>query len=157
MPSGRVHLRVETAALLALAVIAALLVSWGRVRWLEAVAFLGAYAFSAYLLSPDLDLAASDATRRWGIARILWRPYAKWFRHRRVSHRPLLGPLSRIVYLGGLLLLGALLVSRLGGPRLRAPWPSWTVVAATLAGLYLPNLVHIALDRCASAVGRWRR
>ncbi|UCF10027.1 MAG: DUF2227 family putative metal-binding protein [Candidatus Bipolaricaulota bacterium] len=117
-----------------------------------AAAFLGAFLFATLLLSPDLDLARSDAARRWGIARILWLPYAKLFRHRRVSHRPVLGPLTRIVYFAVLVLAGFVAVRAAGGRPMTIRRPGWTIVGAAVLGLYAPNLLHILLDRITGRV-----
>ena len=66
-----------------------------------ALVFSATYLFSALLLSPDLDSARSDPYNRWGYLRVCWTPYAKLFRHHGLSHNPLVGPLSRLLYLGG--------------------------------------------------------
>ena len=70
----------------------------GWIGTAEIAAFVSAYLFSMTLLSPDLDLAKSDSYRRWGPLRWLWAPYAAAFKHRRVSHHPLFGPITRIAY-----------------------------------------------------------
>ena len=107
------------------------------------------------LLSPDLDLARSDPHNRWGLLRHCWKPYAKLFRHRGVSHNPLLGPLSRLFYLGlwaaavlaGLYYLFAVEMEFLHhwkeNLRGAALW-------ALSIGLVLPNEIHILLDRIYS-------
>ena len=111
--------------------------------------FLVSYLFSMFLLSPDLDLARSRAFRRWGILRFLWLPYARIFRHRGMSHRLILGPASRVVYLTAI--AGAIgLVLSLLGVRLAPEIPSWRILLAIGIGLYLPNLTHILTDRIDS-------
>ena len=156
MPSGKVHLRIE----------AALLAVWGAGAvfgthrgWLGSAAltgFLVAYVASMLLLSPDLDLARSDSYRRWGPLRFVWLPYATAFRHRRISHHPLFGPITRIGYVG---LLAVLSLAAYGavrrGATLRFVVPLDTALAV-LVGLYLPNLTHIAADGLQSLWARWR-
>lgn len=156
MPSGRVHLRIEIAFLVVLAAAAVL---GARREWVgtsEIAGFIVAYVFSMLLLSPDLDLARSDTYRRWGPLRWLWAPYAAAFRHRRVSHHPLFGPITRIAYVGGLALAGVSIygvaVGRLA-PQFVLPTG---LVFAVLIGLYLPNLIHILLDGLQSVWGRLR-
>lgn len=66
------------------------------------LAFLAAGTAGTLLLSPDLDLAESRASRRWGPLSLLWAPYRWLHPHRGRSHSYLYGPLSRLAYLGGL-------------------------------------------------------
>ncbi len=156
MPSGRTHLRIEI-VLLGLWIGVGVLCAWqGWVGTDGIAAFVAAYAFSMLLLSPDLDLAMSDSYRRWGPLRWLWVPYAAAFRHRRVSHHPLFGPITRIAYVGLLALVGLLVY--LGVSRRAAPELSLRpdLVITTLIGLYLPNLLHIAVDGLQSIWVRFR-
>jgi uncharacterized metal-binding protein len=156
MPSGRTHLRIEGVLL---AVWGAAAVLCARLAWVSATemaAFVVAYLFSMLLLSPDLDLAESDSYRRWGLLRWLWAPYASAFRHRRISHHPLFGPITRIAYVVAIALAALLvyvLVDRRAAPRLVLPM---NVVFAVLIGLYLPNLSHILVDGLQSVWLRLR-
>ena len=61
--------------------------------------FVLAYLFGTFLLSPDMDLAQSDPMSNWGLFRFLWRPYAHLFKHRGISHMPVVGTLTRVLYL----------------------------------------------------------
>lgn len=54
---------------------------------------------STVFLSPDIDIKQSISSRSWGILRVLWVPYHRVFRHRKLSHWPLVGTLSRLIYL----------------------------------------------------------
>ncbi len=156
MPSGRTHLRIEVVLLAVWTAAAALCAHREWVGTAEIGGFIAAYLFSMLLLSPDLDLAKSDSYRRWGPLRWLWMPYAAAFRHRRISHHPLFGPLTRIAYVW-ILALTALLVyafvSRSATPRLVVPID---LVLAVLIGLYLPNLTHILVDGLQSVWVRLR-
>lgn len=157
MPSGKTHLKIELAVWAVCAVGSVFLQTKGALSWTTEGSFLCAYLFSSLFLSPDLDLARSRASRRWGIGRIVWFPYAALCRHRRMSHHLLLGPLTRILYLGGVLLgllFGLALVT---GRSLSFSWPSWQIVAAILSGLYLPNQIHILVDRISSLGRRQAR
>jgi uncharacterized metal-binding protein len=99
------------------------------------LAFALAYLAGTYLLSPDLDLAEKGvrAGRRWGVLRLLWRPYGWLFRHRGLSHTWVLGPLTRLAYLG-------------------VDWdlrpPSWPKEALGwgLLGYYLSQWLHLLAD-----------
>ena len=116
--------------------------------------FVSAYLFSMILLSPDLDLSDSRATRRWGRLRWVWKPYALLFRHRRLSHHLVWGPMTRILYLalwGAVLVLVLHRTSALGSLSLRATLKETIGLAL---GLFLPNAEHVLLDRLGSS---WRR
>ena len=156
MPSGRTHLRIEGLLLAAWTVIAVLCARHGWVGTAEIGGFVVSYLFSMLLLSPDLDLAKSDSYRRWGPLRWLWTPYAVAFRHRRVSHHPLFGPITRIAYVGILALAGLAIYAaarRRPVPQLVLPVK---LVFAVLIGLYLPNLTHIVADGLQSVWVRLR-
>lgn len=117
MPSGRVHEAINLTAL-GLGSLAYLALG-GSPERPEALAFALAYLAGTFLLSPDLDLAEKEvrSRRRWGLLGVLWRPYGWLFRHRGLSHTWVLGPLTRLGYLVGLLgLLGFLA---------RRSWASW--------------------------------
>jgi uncharacterized metal-binding protein len=157
MPSGRTHLHIEAVLLAVWTAVAILCAHREWVGTVEIAGFIAAYLFSMLLLSPDLDLAKSDSTRRWGPLRWLWLPYAAAFRHRRISHHPLFGPLTRIAYVG-ILALTALFVyasaTRNVAAKLVLPV---NLVLAVLIGLYLPNLTHILVDGLQAAWVRLRR
>ena len=161
MPAGDIHLRLELAALLFI-VVGALgmagfgeLGAWGDLR-VPLLAFGIAYLFSCLWLSPDLDLARSSPQNRWGPLRVLWRPYARLFRHRGLSHNLLFGPLSRIAYLGAL--LAAIPCALYWCADIDMPWVQDAYKYLGQNGLYslaiglvLPNEIHIVADRFFSA------
>jgi len=123
----------------------------------QGLLFLGAYVFSMFLMSPDLDLSKSAAFYRWGILRWFWLPYVWIFRHRQTSHHPLLGPSSRILYIGILVLIATfiyLAITGNPGPRLQL---SIQLIVPVCLGLYLPNLEHILADRISTSYRRKRR
>jgi len=156
MPSGRTHLRIEAALFVVWVAAAVVCAHRGWVGTAGIEGFVVAYVFSMLLLSPDLDLAESDSYRRWGPFRWLWAPYAAAFKHRRISHHPLFGPITRIAYVGLIVLIGAGVygvVGRRAAPRLVLPTG---LVFAVLSGLYLPNLTHILVDGAQSIWGRRR-
>lgn len=146
MPSGRVHLRIEMSIFVAVVAFGVYALQAGLVRALYIGVFLGSYLFSSLFLSPDLDLKGSDSFRRWGIARALWAPYARLFRHRALSHHIVFGPLTRIAYLGGIASLVLIAVLHFTGWRVHFSVPQWPIIAALLCGLYLPNQIHTVAD-----------
>lgn len=154
MPSGKTHLRLNGTLLLLWGGLCVLLLRRDWVLIPHTLIFGGCYAFSMMLMSPDLDLARSNAFRRWGHMQWIWYPYAWIFRHRQTSHHLLVGPLTRILYLAVLTLAGTGMYVWITGH----PWPrallSTEGALAILLGLYLPNLQHIAADRLSTT---WRR
>lgn len=119
----------------------------------RALAFALAYLAGTFFLTPDLDLAERGvrAVGRWGVLGVLWRPYGRLFRHRGLSHTWVLGPLTRLGYLAGLLYLlylGAREVLAFLGVTWRlGPWVwSKEVVWAALLGYYLSQWLHLAAD-----------
>ncbi len=162
MPAGKTHLKVELLVLLAVVTLAGAanayfeLAAWDGEFKVLAIAFGCAYLFSALFLSPDLDLARSDPHNRWGALRVCWIPYAKLFRHRGYSHNPLIGPLSRLLYLllwVALVLAGLHYGFAVGLEFLRHWWQdlSGTPLLALALGLMLPNEIHILLDKIGRA------
>jgi uncharacterized metal-binding protein len=149
MPSGRTHLVIEAGILSAFAVAGIVLVREGSLPTESLVAFLGGFAFSMVFLTPDLDLVRSRPTRRWGRLSILWRPYARIFRHRGVSHHIVWGPLTRIVYLTALAAAAAVGIGALLGRPLSFE-RSHANVWAILAGVYVPNVIHTVTDAIAT-------
>ena len=158
MPSGRTHRRIDLIALGILLILATwfrspLTRQFGQDRAFEyCLIFVGAYLFSTFLLSPDLDLGRSDPTYNWGIFRLIWLPYSSLFKHRGLSHNPFLGPLTQILYLLAVLYVVLALVNalfemgwKMSLARL-SPF-DWALGASALGGLWIPNLWHILADR----------
>lgn len=156
MPAGRVH-EAFNLALLGGGALAYL--AWQGPKALEAfqnpqVLALGlGYLLGTFLLSPDLDLAEKGVRSLgyWGPLGWLWRPYGWLFRHRGLSHTWVLGPLTRIGYLGLLLWLLGLLLGELGralglqAPRVHLALSGETAWPGVL-GYYLSQWAHLVLD-----------
>jgi uncharacterized metal-binding protein len=161
LPSGKVHdkITVVTAAL-------SVPVWWfvTPVKDFQALVIaLGAYIFSGFWLSDDLD-TNSVSYKRWGAFRWLWWPYQKLVPHRSwVSHGIGVGPLIRVLYFVLMLWLlvrtvgwvliqcgvhvdrNALLTSALHGTWSWAiAHPSWAMWG--LIGLVLGGVAHSVAD-----------
>ncbi|ADV68503.1 metal-binding protein [Deinococcus maricopensis] len=153
MPSGNVHNLINTAAYAALFAATALAQHAGYVHVtpVQGLAFTAGYAAGTFLLSPDLDLAEGrvNSKRYWGILGFLWVPYGMLFSHRGLSHTWLIGPLTRLAYLGVIVALVVGLVAFLV-PDLRLPGlPSsldWKGLLPLLAGYYLSQWMHLIAD-----------
>ena len=157
MPSGKTHLKIEAIILVLWAGLSVIFVLKEWITISQTLLFFGAYVFSMLLMSPDLDLSKSDAFSRWGPFRWIWFPYAWIFRHRQLSHHPLLGPLSRIAYIAILALAVTIIyLVTTGRSELRFRLPAAAILPVFL-GLYMPNIEHILADRISTAHRRKRR
>ena len=169
MPSGKTHDQITwfSAPLLALLV-------WLLGRRLDiCLALTASYVFAGLMFSGDLDLK-SVQYKRWGWLRWIWIPYQKCVPHRSpFSHGPVLGTLTRLLYLSAWILLLFWLLSQIATwldqtslaeqsaglirlllQTLRAQ-PEWIV--ALLGGIWLGALSHTLADESLSRWKRWRR
>lgn len=65
------------------------------------LAFSSSFLYATFFMSPDLDLAHQiKLFSLRGILSFPFRSYAKVFKHRGISHRFLIGTLSRLIWLG---------------------------------------------------------
>ena len=146
---------------------------WAGIPAVEVGALAGAYVFSGFFFSPDLDLHSAPYMR-WRMFRGLWLPYQIAVHHRsRVSHSLLLGPLLRILYFVVVLyLLGLLALALL---NILVPIdPTGTmwqlarmlsayvqlhpvIVLYGLLGFIGSGAVHVIADVIYSGRKRWRR
>lgn len=158
MPSGKTHIRIDLFFLLLMGAVAFyfredLIQKFGRDRLVEhGAAFAVAYLFGTFLLSPDLDLKDNVSARNWGLLRLFWRPYAALFRHRGVSHAPLLGTLTRIIYMAVLLYVVVAALNALFDLKVRMSFhdlreANWNLALTALAGVCAPDLLHVLTDR----------
>lgn len=114
MSSGKVHTQRNLFSLYLIIIVFAARVLFGfflntngNIDYNIIVVFSLGFLISTYALSPDLDLGHNQNLVYWGFLKKLWIPYAKFMKHRGISitdprkwsHTPILGTLSRIVYL----------------------------------------------------------
>ena len=95
-------------------------------------------------LSPDLDLAHSRPSKRWGVLSWYWDVYrAMCGGHRSwLSHGPFVGSLGRLLYLG---------------------WPAWAFgwyrewddmwMGGILIGVFISEFIHLGSDLLADRFG----
>lgn len=170
MSSGRTHERNNMAMLPFFMLIAIFLTSN---PWLI-VCFVTGYVLSTYYLSPDLD-TFSNAYRRFGRLRFIWRPYQMMFSHRGLSHFVLIGTLSRLVYLlavilGSYYLLAWLLSQQswaevelhtagitnlMKNPAYIMELPIRNHLIWLFSGLLLSDMIHLFFDQLSSFAKRW--
>ncbi|WP_414564769.1 MULTISPECIES: metal-binding protein [unclassified Anabaena] len=110
MPSGRTHDRIT---LYTLPLIAGATLWQTRNSNLTLLVASG-FMFSGLMFGPDLDIY-SRQFQRWGFLRCIWLPYQKNLRHRSViSHGPIIGTTVRVIYLGCLLAIVAIVILVIG-------------------------------------------
>lgn len=158
MPSGKTHTRIDLFLLVTILGPAwyfwpSFVKAFGRDEMAEyGVVFIVAYLFGTFLLSPDMDLNTSDPMKNWGVLRLLWRPYARVFKHRGLSHMPIVGTLTRVVYI----LIVVYALSAVANAFFDLGWKmsvddfvkiDRNAIVVGLVGLCLPDLFHILADR----------
>ncbi|MBF6613507.1 MAG: metal-binding protein [Chloroflexi bacterium] len=169
MPNARTH-DIITIATAAAATPLILSSSWPDMNPTNAAVLIGSYLASGLLFSPDLDLR-STPYRRWGALRWAWLPYRRMVPHRSwVSHSFIIGPLLRILYFAGVMLLLALVALGLLNSLVPVD-PSGTMLVVTSAiarwiaghpatigysvsGFVLGGAAHTLADLIVTAVKR---
>lgn len=127
--------------------------------WPVILSVAAGFVMGTFLVTPDLDLAEQHvlAKRNWGWLGFIWVPYGHLFSHRGLSHGWFVGPLTRILYLLGLVAVvwGATyaVAARLGYPMALPTEVAayvrfeWVVGAAgALAGFYASQWLHLLAD-----------
>jgi uncharacterized metal-binding protein len=181
VPAGSVHNLINTLSFVGLAGCYgyAHAAGWVRLEPATLLTFSGAFAAGTFMLSPDLDLAEQnvDSKKNWGILGFLWIPYGMMFSHRGLSHTWLVGPLTRLLYLGVLLAVPIYLLRQ---PVLQAELPGVTrgivydllnslqnvfssgvlasqAGAGLMLGYYVSQWLHLIADGVSPDVGFGRR
>jgi uncharacterized metal-binding protein len=112
------------------------------------------FLIGGLLLSPDLD-THSNATRRWGILKLLWWPYRRVLSHRSLlSHSPLLGSSLRLAYLAGVVLLLSACLHPMGAPPaqmlVRSATQLWQrhapLILSAAIGIEASSWLHLIQD-----------
>lgn len=147
MPNYVTHSIVNIGLASPLSIIAYKGILENRVTLESAACFFVGYTLSTFVLSPDLDLATSQIAKNWGRLKFLSWGYSKVFHHGQFSHRPVLGTLSRYVYVFLILFILAWMVS-VGGFSLpldflksNGDWVGWAFFGSCCA-----DIVHWFLD-----------
>jgi uncharacterized metal-binding protein len=107
------------------------------------VAFSAAYIFATLFLSPDLDID-SKPYQRWGVLKGLWWPYKEIFKHRGMSHHPVIGPLSIVLNLIAIV-AAVFLIAGINYKTI-----PFSLVIATVTGMVFSMEVHIISDNVVS-------
>lgn len=101
------------------------------------------------LLTPDIDqIGRTREENRFGPLRpvwqVMWYPYALAFKHRGVSHWPIVGTATRAAYLYGWIVLVAWLLGHTS--MVWPPPPVDTAMAQIAAGWVLVDVLHWLTD-----------
>lgn len=167
MSSGRTHASVAKVLLIPAAIGASISVSLGYVE--EGVGiFVG--AFAGLIITPDADIdKMSWERRRWfniwtplgHIWYLLWYAYGKMFKHRGISHFPLIGTATRILYVTIIAICCQLLFE--GSPDVASQlWPlklidSYPMFSAfTFVSWSIQDIVHSLFDVVSTFLKRRR-
>jgi uncharacterized metal-binding protein len=159
MPSGKTHDFFNIIILVA-AVALVFLTTWlsenvdEDVLKNSMILFLGAYVFSTFMLSPDLDLKKNRSKLNWGFLRWIWWPYSKVMKHRGISHSILFGVLTRVFYVYTVYLIVLFLFYFFGDFDMdELPFWfvgsdefEWEYLISMLVGFYFPSIFHTLLD-----------
>lgn len=102
------------------------------------------YFLGTVILTPDID-TRSEASRRCGV---VCRPYRWFFTHRGISHHPVIGILSRIIYV---LLITIFFIVIIYGIHTVISFIDVLIqykleMLSVIIGLFISNLFHILLD-----------
>lgn len=146
MPNYTTHAKFNI--LLALPVLTAALFFFLHPSRIELGIFVGLFVYGTLFMNPDLDLANKiKLFSLRGLLSLPFRSYSLIFRHRGLSHTPLLGTLTRVAWLGGFLLLALYLIDK--------PLPSQNALLFLIktpfflygiAAIALADWCHILLD-----------
>ncbi|MEI6241827.1 MAG: DUF2227 family putative metal-binding protein [Chlamydiota bacterium] len=103
MPQYRTH---TTCNVFFLPLILGALVYFFHSPWPYLVVFGSSFLYGTYFMNPDMDMAGQIKLFSWkGLFTLPFRVYALFFHHRGISHRFLLGTLTRIIFLAGIIFL----------------------------------------------------
>ncbi|WP_373541140.1 DUF2227 family putative metal-binding protein [Chamaesiphon sp.] len=104
---------------------------------------ISGYLIGGVWMSPDIDLKQSRPSQRLSILSPLWKPYRKASGHRGFSHVPVVGTLSRMIYIAIPAIFWALIVSYNPTNFL---WQNRENLAAIFLGLEASCFVHLIMD-----------
>lgn len=102
-----------------------------------------AYFLGGYYLSPDLD-TESRPTNRWGIFKGYWALYRRLPHRSPISHTPITGTVSRLLYLFGPAIISAAIASPL--ELLQATQLFWVEIITAIISVELSAWTHLYCD-----------
>jgi len=146
MPSYRTHVSVNLFLGLPLGVAA--LKYTVQSTPMDIGSFAAAFIYGTLFLHPDLDLARNIRLLSLkGLLTLPFRPYSYLFRHRGISHIPVVGTLTRLLWLLGFFYLMAYCLDW-AFPHLM-DW-NHPYLWFAIGGIALADLFHVMLDQVKS-------
>lgn len=146
MPNGKTHTNINLSFFVPSVVACMATSTYSEMKYY----FVG-YLFSTLFCNPDNDLKNNSAEENWGKLQYIWRPYAKLFKHRGISHKFFTGTLTRVIYLilmglviyylGNVVILERVPVFPMNFFRYGHFWYQFIV------GMAIADACHILLDR----------
>lgn len=131
------------------------LATWGMLYYFKpdkqlGAAFLATFAYSTLFMSPDVDLAHQNKLFSLkGLLTLPFRLYSRIFAHRGISHVPVIGTLTRLVYLGAIALLCYYLINKAipDLESLKVVYYAYdTYILYGIAGIVVADVGHLILD-----------
>lgn len=139
MPAYRTHVKVNFLLALPLSL---LFFKWLGLGKEDLLFFSGAFLYGTLFMHPDLDIAkkVSPFSLR-GLLSLPFLPYSFLFRHRGISHMPVVGTATRVLWLFGVIAITCTLLGYTM-PILDQPF-----LVPILFGFGLADLGHEVLDQ----------
>ncbi|PIS02725.1 MAG: hypothetical protein COT85_01455 [Chlamydiae bacterium CG10_big_fil_rev_8_21_14_0_10_42_34] len=143
MPSYKTHVSINLFLGLPLTLVA--LKHTVQVEPTEIACFSAAFIYGTIFLHPDLDLARNIRLFSLkGLLTLPFRPYSYLFRHRGISHIPIIGTLSRILWL---IFFFYFIFTCLNWAMPNVIEYNGVYIAFALAGVAAADLIHVLLDK----------
>ena len=129
--------------------------TWGAYRLFEpaqeeGATFIGCFIYATLFMSPDVDLAHQNKLFSLkGLLTLPFRLYALLFSHRGLSHMPIVGTLTRLIYLSVLSLIIYVLVYQTipsFSTLLELIKSHKALILWGLFGAFLADIAHETLD-----------
>lgn len=147
IPKGTVHDTINTVLLIVFVLVVTThdYLKLGSDNLILLIIFSASYLFGTFFLSPDLDLS-STPYKRWGFLRVMWWPYKELFKHRKMSHNIILGPVSIVGYFTMLIILFLWIVNSIH----KVKDYHYVMYVVMITGFVISIELHIILDHITS-------
>ena len=143
MPSYRTHVSVNL--MLGLPLSVAVLKYAMHTNLSDMLTFSAVFIYGTLFLHPDMDLARNIRLFSLkGLLTLPFRPYSYIFKHRGLSHVPIIGTLTRILWLFGCIYLTLFILGKAIPSFEIDQYPLFPYV---VIGLATADLFHIILDQ----------
>ncbi|MEX0962296.1 MAG: DUF2227 family putative metal-binding protein [Simkaniaceae bacterium] len=115
--------------------------------WNQALFFSGAFIYGTLFMSPDVDVANQIKLFSFrGLMTLPFRPYSFFFKHRGLSHKPILGTLTRLIWLLIILAFCFWIFDRSSFISIDELKNYKTPILYASLGFILSDLCHLILD-----------